>query len=63
MTARLWFNVPLCDDCWHRVEPTREPHAHRLLENPAGECCVHCGAELEQPIYVRTCWPPAGGVS
>jgi hypothetical protein len=58
MTRRLWFNVPLCANCWAAaVGPDKQ--ATVTAGNPADECCVKCGEELDAPIYVRTCFPPS----
>ena len=55
MTRRLWFNVPLCDNCW-AAACGPDKHPGKLLAD-AGRC-IKCGSEVEAPVYVRTCFPP-----
>lgn len=49
---KIWFNVPLCRDCWDRVVPDREP-VSVLIPNT----CVRCHTATDKPIHVRVCWP------
>ena len=43
----------ICDTCWQRREPDREPIR---LRDAKPETCCFCGAEHESGIYVRENW-------
>ena len=41
---------PICDECWKRRKPHREPVR---LKQPEPEVCCLCGNVTESGIYVR----------
>ena len=45
-----WRTVPICEHCWRKQEPMREPV--RFLQ-PDNERCYSCGSETLSGIYVR----------
>lgn len=40
----------ICNECWSRVEPGREPVR---LKVPMGEDCCFCGTHMTSGIYIR----------
>lgn len=44
------WTQPICDECWEKESPDREPARFRDAKR---EICCLCGEEHESGIYVR----------
>lgn len=50
MNSTSKWNHLLCEECWHRREPTRSPL--RIKDDPYAPCCV-CRRHTNSGIYIR----------
>lgn len=51
MRSGDWTHA-ICDDCWKRRFPERQPHRVRQIDNLADICC-YCHIPTDSGIYFR----------